>query len=425
MKFIKKITQTDIFKITTLNSFSVLIKIGIGLVTSKVLAVFVGPAGMALVGNFRNFVTSLESIATLGFQTGIVKYVADSKDDNTELKKVLSTVFISLIITALILSSVLYFFASFWSFKILGINPEYVFIFKVTALALPWYAISIFLISVINGLGLFKKVIWISIIGNILGLAVSLFLVINYQTLGALLAIIVTPALLFFINFYSINKEIPFLDFISLSFFDFKVIKNLSSYSLMVLVSAFLVPIVYIAIRNTVIHKIGIEEAGFWETMTRISSYYLLFSSTILTIYFYPKLVEAKTNLETKEVFWSYYKTILPPFIIGLFCLYFSRYFIIRILFTKDFSPVADLFFWQLVGDVFKVASLILGFQFLAKKMTKAYIIFEILSLLFLYFASTYLMVLLGIQGVVMAQALDNFLYFLVLSIYFRKSLLG
>lgn len=423
MEFIKKITQTQLFKISSLNSFSVIVKIGIGLITSKLLAVFVGPSGMALVGNFRNFTSSLESISTLGFQTGIVKYVAESKDDKSQLQKIISTVFISLLIVALVLSCVLYFFASLWNLKIFGINYEYQLVFKVAALAMPWYAISIFLISVINGLGQFKNVIWITILGNIVGLFVSLVLVINYKILGALLAIVITPALLFFVNVYFINKEILFFDSIRMRFFDSKIIKNLSSYSLMVLVSAVLGPLVFIAIRNNIIKEIGIEEAGFWETITRISSYYMMFSSTILTVYFFPKLAVAKDSLETKKVFWTYYKSILPLFIIGLACVYFLRYFIIELLFTKAFMPVTGLFFWQLLGDVLKVISLILGFQFLAKKLTLAFILSEIFSLTVLYFASNFLISVYGIQGIVMAQAFDNFIYLLVLVVYFRKSL--
>jgi PST family polysaccharide transporter len=72
-------------------------KIGIGLITSKILAIFVGPSGMALVGNFRNFTTSLETVSTLGFQTGIVKYVAESKENKEQLQKIFSTIFIFLL----------------------------------------------------------------------------------------------------------------------------------------------------------------------------------------------------------------------------------------------------------------------------------------------------------------------------------------
>jgi PST family polysaccharide transporter len=423
LNFIKKIAQTQLFKIFSLNSVSVIIKICIGLVTSKVLAVFVGPSGMALVGNYRNFASSLESISTLGFQNGIVKYVAESKDHKARLQKIIATVFISLLLVSIVLSGVLYFFASYWSTKIFGTNFHFQLVFQFAALALPWYVISVFLISVINGLGLFQKVIWINIIGNVLGLVVSLILILNYRTLGALLSIVITPALLFFVTFYLINKEIDFFKSISFRYFDFKVIKNLSSYSLMALVSSVLGPLIFLAIRNNAIRVIGIEEAGFWESITRISTYYMMFSSTILTVYFFPKLANSKNNSETKTVFLSYYKSILPLFIIGLTGVYFLRFFIVKVLFTNAFLPVTSLFFWQLLGDGFKVASLILGYQFFAKKMTLAFIISEIASLAVLYFSSNYLITIFGVQGIVMAQAFDNFIYLLVLVVYFRKIL--
>ena len=423
MELIKKIIQTNLFKITSLNSFSVLIKIGIGLVTSKLLAIFVGPSGMALVGNLRNFSTSLESIATLGFQNGIVKYVAETKDDKQQLQKTISTVFISLFVVATFLSIVLYFLAAFWNKQIFGNHFEYEIVFRASALALPWFTISVFLLSVINGLGKFQEVIWINILGNLIGLLVSISLILQYKTLGALLSLVISPALLFLVTYYFISKEFQFSKIIRLNNFDFQVIRNLSSYSLMALVSSVLGPLVFLAIRKNVIVIVGIEQAGFWETMSRISTYYMMFVSTILTVYFLPRLAVAKDNLATKKVFWSFYKNILPLFVIGIILIYFSRTLLIKLLFTTEFLPVTSLFFWQLFGDVLKVASLILGYQFYAKKMTIAFIISELLSLGILYFASMYLITIFGIQGVVMAQALENGIYLLVLAIYFRKSL--
>ncbi|HEU0126135.1 O-antigen translocase [Flavobacterium sp.] len=423
MNFYKKIVQTSLFKITSLNSFGVLLKIGIGLITSKILAVFVGPSGMALVGNLRNFLTSLENISTLGFQNGIVKYTAENERNKSELQKIITTVFLSLFFVAVFLGIILFFTANYWNTRIFGNNIQYLLVFKVLAFALPCYAVSIFFVALINGLGKFKKVIWINIIGNTIGLLVSVWMILQYQTIGALLAIVIAPALLFFVTFYLVQKEIDFFQIIKLKLFDFQIIKNLSSYSLMALVSSVLGPIVFLAVRNEIIQNLGIEQAGYWETMTRISSYYLLFVSTILTVYFLPKLSKASTNEETKTIFWQYYKFILPVFVLGLIVLYFARFFVVELLFTKEFLPVTNLFFWQFLGDIFKVCALILGYQFFAKKLTLAFIITELYSLFVLYSASLYYMKMFQIEGVVLAYAFQNLSYLLILGIYFRKSL--
>ena len=87
MKFLKEIATKPLFKVTSLNGISILIKFLIGFITSKVIAVFVGPSGMALVGNLRNFLTTTEAFASLGFENGVVKYVAEQKDEKEKLRQ--------------------------------------------------------------------------------------------------------------------------------------------------------------------------------------------------------------------------------------------------------------------------------------------------------------------------------------------------
>lgn len=421
MIFKKEILKTSLFKITSLNSLSVVLKIITGLISSKIIALFLGASGMALVGNMRNFFTSVETISTLGFQNGIVKYAAETQESESELKKVISTIFISLLSSAILFAIILFFFSGYWNNQVFGTENQYGFVFKLLALALPWYVINVFLISIINGFGRFKSVIYINIFGNIIGLVVSIILIYQFKVSGALASAALTPALLFLLSYYYINKEISLRKNISLKSFDFSLIKELSSYSMMAVVYGCVGPLVYLAIRNNVIDKLGLEQAGYWSAMERISSNYLLFVSTLLTVYFLPKLVLAKTNFETKKVFWSFYKTILPLFMIALIGIYFLRFFIIQLLFTEEFTPVSELFFWQLVGDILKAASIILGYEFFAKKMTVAFIVTELMSLGILYFSSIYFVNNFQIEGIVMAHAFTYAIYLFVLVVFFRK----
>ncbi len=423
MKFLKEILSKPLFKATSLNGMSILIKICIGFVTSKVIAIFVGPSGMALVGNLRNFLTSTEAFATLGFENGVVKYVSEHKKEEQKLQQTLSTIFISVLSISAVLCLILFFFSNYFNVSIFGAVFQYAFVFKALAIVLPFYIGNIFLIATINGLGEYKKVIYTNIIGSCIGLLVSVLLIWYWQTEGALLSIILTPSLLFFVSFLFINKEIKLLNTIRFKFYNLSFLKSLSSYSLMALVSAVFGPMVLLAIRKNIILTLGIEQAGFWEAMTRISSYSFLFITSLIGIYFLPKLAMAKDNEETKSLFWEYYKGILPLFMVGMVVVYFSRDFIIQILFTKEFLPVSKLFFWQLIGDVFKAASFILGYQFYAKKLTKAFIVFELFSLSVLYFSSIYCMTLFKIEGVVMGYAITYVVYFVTLSVYFRKCL--
>jgi PST family polysaccharide transporter len=318
---------------------------------------------------------------------------------------------------------ILFVFAGYWSSMLFGSRLLYNIVFQVLALVLPWYASTVYLNAILNGLGKFRQVIYVNIIGNILGLLFCLGAVFYFHILGALFSIIIPPVLLFFVAIYFVNKEIPFFNMISRASFNSKVLKNLSSYSLMALVSSVFGSFVFLAIRNTIIEKLDINNAGYWEAMTRISSYYLMFISTILTVYFFPKLALSDSKKATQNVIKSYYIGVLPVFILGLVVLYFLKTYFVKLFFTADFIPVTKLFFWQLLGDFFKVSSLILGYQFYAKKLTIAFITTELFSLLVLYLSAHFFIIPFGVIGVVMAHAFTYFVYLLVLLMYFRKSL--
>lgn len=423
MNFIKKITKTDLFKITSLNSVSVLVKIAIGLVTSKLLALFVGPSGMALVGNIRNFTSSLEGIATLGFQNGIVKYVVENEKNKVELEKIITTTLISFLVVAFFLGTLVFLFSDYFCHKVFGNNFQYVFVFKVIAVVLPWSVISVLFVSVINGLGRYNKVIFATIISNIIGVIISSILIYYFKTLGAFFSIIIVSVVLVFVTSFYLPNEIQIFRRLNFREFDFKILKNLGIFSLMILPPTVLSPIFNLQIRNFLIANVGLDQSGFWEAITRISNLYLLFIGTMISVYFYPKLIRANGAIQVKDVIWSFYRFLLPVFIVGTIVIYFFRFFIIKILFTNEFLPVSELFFWQLLGDVFKVAGMILGVLLMARKKISHYIFIEITALVFLYFTSIFCIDNIGLEGVVVAQAIENFVYLLVLGVYFRKDL--
>lgn len=415
--------RSTLFKVSSLNSISVLLKIGIGIVTSKIIALFIGPSGMALVGNMRNFVSLLESISTLGFQNGVIRFVASHKKEPVKTRAFISTVFFVLLGLAMLLSVLLFFGADYWTTYLFGSNSSYGLVVTVFAFTLPWHSLSSFLLAVLNGLGNYQKVIYINIIGNLLGLFVTVLLVTQMNTLGAMLSLVITPAMLFGVTFFYLNKELALFSHISFRLFDWSLLSHLYSFTVMALFTAIVSPIVMLVLRNYIIDSQGLSQAGFWEAISRISTYYFMFLSTLLTVYFLPQLSMATSDTETKSIFKKYYKSVFLLFIGVLLVIYLLRSFIVRLLFTEEFLLVNDLFFWQIVGDVFKAASLIVGYEFFAKKLTKAYLLTESLSFGSMLTFTFLLVPHFQTEGVVMAHAFTYMLYFTLLAVYFRKKL--
>lgn len=423
MSYIQKIRNSELFKVTSLNGINIIVKVISGLFTSKFLAIFVGPAGMALIGNLRNFLTSVESLTSLGFQNGIVKYVAEAQEDMQRQRSILSTLLMTLLVVCMVSGIVLFGYAEYWNQLIFGVEVHYEMVFKMLAFLLPLYIGSLYLIAVINGFQKFKSVIFLNIYGSLISLFLTCFLVWKHATIGALLSIIIAPSVLFFIALFYLFQEIDWKGVFHFRYFDAFLLKDLSHYFVMALVSGILGPIVFIAIRNNLISHFSAKEAGYWEAMTRLSSYYMLFVNTLLMVYYYPKLVTATNNEETKSVFWGFYKEVMPFFALGLLLLFIGKAVVVKVVFTNDFEPVNQLFLGQLIGDLFKAFSWILGLQFFAKKMTKQFIITEILSYVILYVSSLYCIANYGWQGVVIAHAFMYFMYVLVLGVYFRKKI--
>lgn len=421
MSEIKKIIQQPLFKITSLNSIHILLKLIFGFITSKALALFVGANGMAYVGNFRAFLNVLENFSLLGIQNAVVKYVSEYQHDKTKLKSVLATFGLLLLTSSIAISLFLILGADYLSKQIFNHSEIYSFVFYSIAVVFPLYIFSTFCISVVNGFQEYKNVIYIQIISSAIALIFSVFFIYYYSTIGALVSLIFAPIFVFFVSLFYLKKHIRFWDVLSIEFFDFKVVKNLSEYVLMALISGVIGSFVLLEIRTDIVAITGLQQAGIYEGLQRISSYYLLFVSSIMAIYFYPKLTE--TNSNSKEIVLHYLKTIIPLFTIGLVIIYFLRKLIIQALFSSEFESMESLFLWQLIGDVLKATSLIFGTLLIAKKQTKVFIITEIISLCIMYFSSNLMLHSIGINGIVQAYAFTYLVYLVVLVIYFRKQL--
>lgn len=396
---------------------------GISVITSNMLAVFVGAGGMAYLGNFRNFISSLEGVSTLAFPSGIVKYVGENEENEKELTKIVTTVLLTFLFFSVLIGGLIFCFSEFLNQKIFGPDLNLEIIFKVLAIVLPFNVVSILYVSIINGLGKYTNLLVATIISNVLGLLLTAFLIFQFELIGAILSITFQSTILFLVSFFYVPKKLQILGQIQFKEYDFSVIKKLLGFSFMVLPSMLLSPYLTLEIRKFLIKTVGLNDAGFWEAMTRVSNLYLIFITTLVSIYFYPELIRAKNKLETKKVFLRFYQVIIPVFVISGLVIYVTRFIILKILYTAEFYPVSELFVWQLVADFFKICGMILGFHFLAKKMVFPYIIVEIIANLFLYFLSIYLIKSIGIQGVLLAQAIEQGLYFLFLLFYFRKTI--
>ncbi|BAO76633.1 O-antigen translocase [Winogradskyella sp. PG-2] len=424
-KFFNYINNEVLVKAASLNTANISVKIIAGILISKFIAVHIGPQGMALIGNLRNFVSSVQSVAISGLYKGVVKYISQCKANVDELTKTLSTVFYFGFFSSLFLAFLCYYNAEFINDFIFSTNYNYAYIIETLALVLPFYALNMFAFSIMNGFAKYKILLIINITGQILGLLVTLLLIWQENIDGALIAVVITPALNLLITLVGIVFRQNLMSSLKITDISISILNKLSPYMIMALVSAIALPIVMIIIRNYLISEIGIKEAGYWTAMTRVSDYYLMFINSLMVLYILPRFAEINSRKEFRKEVFNFYKTVMPVFAIILIIIYLSRSILINILFTEDFRPVEDLFGYQILGDFMRVLSMVIAYQFLAKKMFAHFIILEVFLLLIMYFSSIYLIDVFGLKGAVMGHCLSYVMHFGIIVLIFGSSLFG
>lgn len=415
--------NNPLLQVTSQNSAGILVKLFTGLAASKIIAVFVGPSGMAWLGNLTNFQNIINNFSTAGLEKGAIRYCAEYKDDRERLNSFLSTLFFIGICICLLLGILLFFGSGFLNDLIFP-KQDFEYIFKLLAFILPLSMLNIYCLSILRGIGEFKKVIWINILTNLLNLLLIGILVWQFGLDGAMLTFIILPSSILFITLAVANKKLRLIRHFKLGNVSRVFGKNLSQYALMTLVSSITFPVVFLMVRNFIIDRIGLEEAGYWEALTRISSYYLLFIMSLLSLYILPKMAETNTDSGFRKIVFDFYKTVLPLFGIGLVVIYFLRFWIVRIVFSKEFLPMTELFLWQLLGDFVRVAVIVIVYQLHAKKMVWKFILSDLFLAAMTYLSSVFLISKIGLEGVVIGYAITWTLYGMVILFIFRKTFL-
>ncbi len=423
-KFFHYINNEVLVKAASLNTANLSIKILAGMLVSKFIALFIGPEGMALIGNLRNFLSTIQSISIAGLYNGFVKLIGKHKNNEKELTNTLSTVFYFGFFASLFLAFICYYNAEFVN-KLIFFNNNYVYVIEKMAIVLPFYSLNMYVFAIMNGFSKYRILLVINIIGQILGLLVTLLLIKQENIDGALIAVVITPALNLLITIVGIAFRKNLMSIINITRIHISVLRNLSPNMIMALVSSIALPIVYIIIRNYIISEIGIKEAGYWTAVTRVSDYYLMFINSLMALYILPRFAELQSQTEFRKEVFSFYKTVLPIFAILLGIIYLSRSLLVDLLFTEEFRPIEDLMGYQILGDFMRVMSMVIAYKFLAKKMFTHFIIIEVFLFVIMYFSSIYLIDAFGIKGAVMGHCLSYLMHFGIVLLIFGSSLFG
>ena len=401
-----------LIKTSVLNGIAVLIKMLAMLGVNKVLAMFVGPAGYAAIGQFQNAVQMVTMMASGAINTGVTKYTAEYEDDVEKQRALWRTAGSIVLVGTLATAVLIACFREQLGEHFLKIeNQGNVFLwFAVNLLAFTGNA---FLLAILNGRLEIRRYVIANIFGSLFAFIVVALMTMRLGLYGALVSLAIYQSLPFFVTLVVALKA-PRL---RLAYLYGRVDKDMAlkllKYAAMAVTAALCSPLSQIAVRSYLTSTVGAMGAGYWEALSRMSAAYLLFITTTLSVYYLPKLSGLKDAAGLRREVVQGYKIILPVTVLFGVAIYLARDLIIAVLFSKDFYPVRDLVALQAVGDSLKIGSWILSYLMLSKALTKAFIATELGFSATLVLLSMLLINRYGLSGAIMAYSINYAMYWI------------
>lgn len=402
-----------LLKVTAMTGLLTLVKMVMGFVIAKVVAVYTGPSGMAVLGQVQSLVNGFNGVINSPVNNGVIRYTSENKEYGFEAcSPWWKASFQWVIIFCFLLIPVGVVFSASISEWIFG-DTEYKWIINTIVICLPFTAIGTLITSVINGQQLYRRYVVLGMISAILSGLLMIVMIIYANLEGALFAAAVQSAIIGIILLLLSLKQ-PWM---RLKYWWGKTAnkerKDIGGYILMAVATALTLPISLILIRNILVNNVGWIATGQWQAVWKISEVYLGVITMALGVYFLPRLSTINSPTEIKREINSTAVVIIPIVTLLAVLVYFTRDIAISILFTKEFSPARDLFLVQLLGDVVKIASWLYAYPMLSRKATKWFVGTEVI------FSSTWVLFTLifvskiGVHGANYAYLFNYILYFL------------
>lgn len=392
------------------NGIAVSVRLGSNLVLNKVLAVLIGPGGFALIGQFQNLVAILTTFATGAIGTGVTKFTAEYGDDAArrhELWRSAGMITFGASVTAAVLIVI---FRGELGRHFLG-SEALSGVFCWLAAALVLISTNALLMSILNGLKKIREYLISNIGGSLISLVAVVALAKAYGLYGALVALSINQGLVLFVTLWQVWFD-PELNVRNLfGRVSPRVAAQLGSYVLMAATTALATPMSQIIVRGDLIAQFGLVQAGYWDGIYKLSTIYLTFVTTSLSLYYLPRLAEIGSQAELKREIRSTSILIVPAVMFLSSLVYLCRDLIIQVVFAPTFVPMRDLFAWQMAGDVIKISAWLLAYVMIGRSMTRIYIVTEV-AFAAIFVASAHALTrMFGLTGVTIAHAFTYSLY--------------
>ncbi len=401
----------SIFKATSIFGGVQVFNIIISLLRGKVLAVFIGTAGMGLNGLLNSSLKLVERASGLGLSESAVRDIsaANQSNDKDRIKRVYTVFSRWIWLTAIIGVVITIAFSPILS-KIAFGDKSHSISFLLLSITFIFGALTGGIYTLLRGIRRIKDLARANISGSVAGLLVAIPIFYFYGIEGVVPAIIATSVTTYLVSLY-FKKKVE-IKTIKLSLKDtVSGGREMVALGITLTVTALLSAGIRF-ILNAYISKVGsLEDLGIFNAGNSIITGYVGMVFTAMGTDYYPRLsgVISKPK-EWKNVVNQQAETIV--LILGpiLTFILLSAPILIRVLLSAEFLASVDYIAWASISVLLRAISWVSGFILISKGDNKLFLYTQVASQIWFLSFDILFYNLLGIPGLGIAMIISYML---------------
>jgi PST family polysaccharide transporter len=376
-----KFSYSQIIKSSALIGGSSMLNVGFGIIRTKAMALLLGPAGIGLLGLYSSICDVTRTFAGMGINTSGVRQIAEAvgSGDSRRIASTVITLRSVAFCTGALGALLLLAFSKFVSRLTFGDGLHTVSV-AILAVAVFFYDISAGQSALVQGMRRISDLARMNVLGAFYGTVFSVLIVYFLGVRGVVLSLVSVAAMGILTSWWYARKikvepiRITLQQITQEASALFRLGVVFMASSLMTFGVGYLV-------RILVLHRMGIEAAGFYQAAWVLGGYYTTFILQAMGADFYPRLTAfAKENLECNRLVNEQVEVGLLAAGPGVLATLTLAPFVIELFYSAKFGPAVEILRWVCLGAMVRVVSWPLGFVLIAKGERILYFWAELLS---------------------------------------------
>ena len=400
----------SLLKTSTLNGFGLVIKLLFALLANKVVAVMLGPNGIAVYGQFQSLMTLINGLAASPAQAGVIRLTAANQHDIQQVRQYWSAALRAVLISSCLFICLGVVFAPLLAEHLLK-QANLTLPLIVFFLTLPAASLLTLFLSCANGMSAIKSYVIIGIIIALVTNIAAMVGVFASGMSGVLVAIGIGQLLAVLLVLFYLHSQSWF----SVGYFRGAIspiaLRKVFSLATMAFAAVMVAPLIQIAVRHLMSEMFGLTLVGYWQAVSRFGDMYVMAVTALLGVYYFPRFSAISHIAALRKEILSFLLIVYPVFLLGYAVIVLCKDFMITLMYSPAFLPAAELMPLQMLSDALRILSWLTGYLVMARSSPTLFVTVEVgVGVLWVALADIF-MKNYGYVGALYASTLANLIY--------------